>query len=277
MTKQIFIAALLAAAFSATPALARIGHGYTARSTHMFAGPQASYPQVRRLPFHTEVTIYGCLRDWSWCDVSHRTDRGWVLGSDIAIGTQGRLRPMSPELGLAVLPFIIGTYWDTYYRNRPFYSQRSDFYSQRPDRGQQYQGLRQPASACCIVTATVQHRTTVSDQCGPPPPRGSPCQARHWGTPRWLRHSSAGLLRPRMTCPHMTCNAKAYRNPCVPVHRASATALRTATGSTATGSTATGSTAIRCPTPHHNTKIRQKFKGIAAKVDFAPTSILERC
>ena len=137
MTKQIFRAALLAAAFSATPALARIGHGYTARSTQMFAGPQAGYPQVRRLPFHTEVTIYGCLRDWSWCDVSHRTDRGWVLGSDIAIGTQGRLRPMSPELGLAVLPFIIGTYWDTYYRNRPFYSQRSDFYSQRPDRGQQ--------------------------------------------------------------------------------------------------------------------------------------------
>ena len=174
MTKQIFIAALLAAAFSATPALARIGHGYTARSTHMFAGPQASYPQVRRLPFHTEVTIYGCLRDWSWCDVSHRTDRGWVLGSDIAIGTQGRLRPMSPELGLAVLPFIIGTYWDTYYRNRPFYSQRSDFYSQRPDRGQQYQGLRQPAwggHPPAVSSPLVQHRNGTAQNHGVRPMR----------------------------------------------------------------------------------------------------------
>lgn len=124
MRKYVLTAALVAAALPLAPAMAREMNGYTARSTTMWAGPDSDYPAVRRLPRNAGVTVHGCLRNWSWCDVSYRYDRGWIAQRDLNVNYQGRRRGISSSMGLVILSFSFGNYWDSYYRSRPFYAQR---------------------------------------------------------------------------------------------------------------------------------------------------------
>jgi hypothetical protein len=73
------------------------------------------------------VAVYGCLRNWSWCDVGYRSDRGWVAGRLLAADYRGRRRSVvsiAPYLSILVLSFRFGDYWDNHYRSRPFYSDR---------------------------------------------------------------------------------------------------------------------------------------------------------
>jgi len=105
----------------------RTATGYTLRRVWMYAGPDYDYPRLRRIGSGRRVDVYGCLRDWSWCDVRYGFDRGWVPGRDIAASYQGRRRSINtiaPYLGIGVLSFMFGTYWDDHYRNRTFYRER---------------------------------------------------------------------------------------------------------------------------------------------------------
>jgi len=125
MRKYLLTAALVAAAVPLSPALAREMSGFVVRSTVMRAGPDYDYPAVQRLRRDAGVTVHGCLRDWNWCDVSNRYDRGWIARQDIVVNYQGRRRGITAYLGIGILSFSFGNYWDSYYRSRPFYSQRS--------------------------------------------------------------------------------------------------------------------------------------------------------
>ena len=118
--RNIILAATLASlALPLTPAIAaRAYSGWTSRSTTMRAGPDYYYPGVRRIGRNAQIRIYGCLNDWSWCDVSYRYDRGWIAGRDLVANYQGRRRGISSYLGIGVLSFIFGNYWDNYYRGR---------------------------------------------------------------------------------------------------------------------------------------------------------------
>ena len=132
----------------------------------MLSGPDVNYPAVQRLGGNVGLTVYGCLRDWSWCDVSGRASRGWVAGNDIAVNYQGRRQSILPTMGIGILSFVFGSYWDSHYRGRPFYNQRPRFEQQyntdhrpqwgshprapalvpqrgQPDRGSQH-GVTQP-------------------------------------------------------------------------------------------------------------------------------------
>lgn len=126
MRKYMLTAALVAAALPlcASVASARAMSGYIVRTTVMRAGPDYDYPSVQRMRRNTMVTVHGCLRDWNWCDVSNRYDRGWVARRDIEVSYQGRRRGITAYLGLGILSFSFGNYWDSYYRGRLFYSQR---------------------------------------------------------------------------------------------------------------------------------------------------------
>jgi uncharacterized protein YraI len=101
--------------------------GYMLRQSWLRAGPDYDYPTLRRIGRNTQVSVYGCLRDWSWCDVSYQRDRGWIPGRDIAVSYQGRRRSINtiaPYLGIGVLSFSFGIYWDDHYRNQTFYRER---------------------------------------------------------------------------------------------------------------------------------------------------------
>ena len=124
MRKYVLVAAIVAAALPVSPAMARQMNGYTVRWTTMRAGPDDNYPMVQRLRSNAAVIVYGCLSDRSWCDVSYRYDRGWISGDDIVVNYQGQRRRIMPAMGIGVLSFVFGSYWDSHYRSRPFYSER---------------------------------------------------------------------------------------------------------------------------------------------------------
>lgn len=137
MRNYVLVAAVLAAALPISPAVARQMNGYTVRSTTMYAGPESDYPAVQRLRRNSGVVVYGCLSDWSWCDASNRYDRGWIAGRDIVVNYQGRRRSIMPSMGIGILSFVFGSYWDSHYRSRPFYAER-------PRWEQQYNTGHQP-------------------------------------------------------------------------------------------------------------------------------------
>ena len=130
MRKYALVAALWAVAVPLSPALARPMNGYTVQSTTMLSGPDYNYPAVQRLGPNVGVRVHGCLRDWSWCDVSARAGRGWIAGNDIVINYQGRRQSILPTMGIGVLSFVFGSYWDSHYRSRSFYNQRPRYEQQ---------------------------------------------------------------------------------------------------------------------------------------------------
>ncbi|WP_176599365.1 MULTISPECIES: SH3 domain-containing protein [Sphingobium] len=106
----------------------RTSTGYTLRQVRMWAGPDTDYPVIRFIPGNRRVDIYGCLNNWSWCDVGYRSDRGWVAGRLLGADYRGRRQSIimiAPYMSILVLSFRFDDYWDNHYRSRPFYSDRS--------------------------------------------------------------------------------------------------------------------------------------------------------
>ncbi len=101
--------------------------GFMLRRAWLRAGPDADYPRVGIVYPRSRVLIHGCLRDWSWCDISNRANRGWVSGVHISGIWQGRqqaIPAIAPYLGVGILSFSFGNYWDSHYRTQPFYRER---------------------------------------------------------------------------------------------------------------------------------------------------------
>lgn len=101
--------------------------GVMLRRSWLYAGPDWSYPRAGLVYPQTSVTIVGCLRDWSWCDVISRNNRGWVAGRDIAANWRGRrqsINLIAPYLGIGILSFVFQSYWNEHYRRQPFYRER---------------------------------------------------------------------------------------------------------------------------------------------------------
>lgn len=55
--------------------------------------------------------MIGCVEGWQWCDVTVGPNRG------------------GPTLGIPLIAFAIGPYWDNYYRGRPWYGNRHYWYN----------------------------------------------------------------------------------------------------------------------------------------------------
>jgi len=106
---------------------------FTTQPLPVFAGPSTSYPLVAQLPPGVHLHVLGCLSDWSWCDVMFGGNRGWAFAPNLSYTFQGAPVPLysyAPRLGIPVVPFVLGSYWDRFYRGRPWYSQR-DMWARR--------------------------------------------------------------------------------------------------------------------------------------------------
>ena len=100
---------------------------YTAKDVHVRAGPAVDYPVVAILSAGVEILVEGCLSDYQWCDVVAGPNRGWVYAGNIVYPYQGANVPVlnyGAMIGLGIITFSVGNYWDHYYRGRPWYSQR---------------------------------------------------------------------------------------------------------------------------------------------------------
>ena len=110
------------------PNLASALTAMTTEPTNLRAGPALDFPVVDSIPDDARVTVHGCVRAYRWCDISWRDARGWVSGDELAYFYQQRYVPVveyGPRIGLPIVVFSFDTYWDRYYRGRPFYGERT--------------------------------------------------------------------------------------------------------------------------------------------------------
>jgi uncharacterized protein YraI len=127
MNKPLALAAGLTLAAFAAPSLAQAQNAFTTEYVNMRAGPGLEYPVVFAVQPSQPLTSYGCLDDWSWCDVSIDGYRGWMVGDYISYYYGGSYVPVAvygPRYHLPIISFNFGFYWDTYYRGRPWYRDR---------------------------------------------------------------------------------------------------------------------------------------------------------
>ena len=123
----------LASVLLAVPVAVSAQEAYTVRSVSVRAGPDTSYPVVGGLGAGAPVEVFGCLDDWSWCDVGFGPDRGWVYAPYLNYVYQGRRVPFytyAPTFGIPIIGFSLGSYWDRYYRGRSWYGRR-DYWERR--------------------------------------------------------------------------------------------------------------------------------------------------
>jgi uncharacterized protein YraI len=84
----------------------------------------------RRLLGGSRATVVGCVANWRWCDVIAGRDRGWVYSRYLSMpfeGTATLIASAGPKLGLPVLDFAFGPYWDEHYPTRLFFSQKASW------------------------------------------------------------------------------------------------------------------------------------------------------
>lgn len=136
--KKKMFGAIALLALIAAPALAEAAsRGIATANVNMRSGPSTAYPAVVVIPNGAPLTIHGCLSDTPWCDVSFSYGRGWVAGRYIqAMVRQNRVY-VEPryyrDLGVPIVTFEVGRYWDSYYRDRDFYRDRDRW--RRPSGG----------------------------------------------------------------------------------------------------------------------------------------------
>ena len=109
-------------------------NAFTSRPMNVRAGPDRDYPLVAQLPPGAPLDVNGCLSDWSWCDVSFDGSRGWIYAGGLSFVYEGERVPLysyGPQLGLPIITFSLMSYWDHYYRGRPWYRDRDSWEHRR--------------------------------------------------------------------------------------------------------------------------------------------------
>jgi uncharacterized protein YraI len=124
---------LFSAAFTAVPTVATAQQLAVASTiVALRAGPSRDYPTVVALSAGTTMTIFGCLRNYRWCDVESGPYRGWVNSGSIVYPYQGQnvsVLNYGATAGLGIVAFSIGNYWDNYYGAYPWYAHRHNWAS----------------------------------------------------------------------------------------------------------------------------------------------------
>ncbi len=118
------------------PLAAMAAYGYVTVDLSLRAGPDTSFPLITMIPAGTPVSVQGCVDGFAWCDVAVDTDRGWVSGDYLAFNYDNApvyLDAYGPRLGIPIVSFTLGVYWDHWYRTRPWFNNRNRWNSWRPN------------------------------------------------------------------------------------------------------------------------------------------------
>jgi uncharacterized protein YraI len=125
--RRLSLLVCFAAAIFAAPLAAHAQRAWAIDGAQIYAGPGNDYPIVARLAPGVAVRVQGCLSDYSWCDVTFGGNRGWVYAGELGYAYDNRRVPIvdyGPRIGLPIVTFSLGNYWDHYYRGRPWYRER---------------------------------------------------------------------------------------------------------------------------------------------------------
>ena len=130
MKIRLMMAAAALAGLFALPAAAEAANAYAVTDVNMRAGPGVQFPRIATIPAGAAVAIHSCTRQWTWCDTTWRYHRGWVSARYLQTVYEGHrvyLYERAPFLGLPIITYRVGPYWDRWYRDRPFYNERPRF------------------------------------------------------------------------------------------------------------------------------------------------------
>ena len=128
------IVTIAEAAAALAPAVAHADLAVTTQGVNMRAGPDVSYPKVATLGPGVTVDVVGCVDGWQWCDVIVGPNRGFVAAGYLSYRYSNAPVVISqggPNLGIPLIAFSIGNYWDSYYRGRPWWNERNRWYAHR--------------------------------------------------------------------------------------------------------------------------------------------------
>src|SRR6516164_9180390 len=120
--------AILTAALLLAPTAALAAPGIVTVSTGLRAGPGPGFPLLDRIPGGSRVNVHGCLRGKVWCDVSWSDDRGWVSSQYLEYLYRNKyvyLPDYVDVIDVPVVPFVLSSYWSSYYSGRPWYQRRA--------------------------------------------------------------------------------------------------------------------------------------------------------
>lgn len=123
MLKPLTCSMLAAALLAWQPAPAATADTYLVHDTPLFAGPSPDLPQVATLPAGADVSVQGCLDDFTWCDVAAQRGRGWVYADNIARRPDGASVGVR-RTGIDVIGFDLLAYWAQNYTDQPWYEER---------------------------------------------------------------------------------------------------------------------------------------------------------
>jgi uncharacterized protein YraI len=120
--------AILTAAVLLAPTAALAAPGIVTVSTGLRAGPGPGFPLVDRIPGGSRVNVHGCLKGDAWCDVSWSDDRGWVSSQYLEYLYRNKyvyFPDYVDVLDVPIVPFVLSSYWSSYYSGRPWYQRRA--------------------------------------------------------------------------------------------------------------------------------------------------------
>jgi uncharacterized protein YraI len=126
----ILAAALAACAPAVVAADPQAREATVTASVNVRSAPDRSVPTVTWLLTGTRVTVIGCDTGWRWCDVVAGRDRGWVYSRYLSLPSRGSavtVAAAGADLGLPVLDFELGPYWNEHYASRMFFPEKASW------------------------------------------------------------------------------------------------------------------------------------------------------
>ena len=107
--------------------------GFTNSSVDLLAGPASNFPPVAHVAAGANVDIMGCVNGFKWCDVGWNGNRGWIDGHYLdSLYKEHHVKVIDSgaQENLPVIQFEQKSYWDSYYHDRPFYTEKSYWHEQ---------------------------------------------------------------------------------------------------------------------------------------------------
>ena len=215
LTRLALASLSLASLSLAFPALAQAADAYVTGNVNLRAGPDPDYPLIDQIPAGTEVSVQGCTDGWEWCDVIVFGDRDWIAGNYIEYEYEDQpvlVPEYGARIGIPIITFVIGDYWDHYYRSRPFYRDRDRWYSRPISRRPPPPPMSHPYSGRPIRREreadrpAPQYQRPAREQYQRPAQAAEPAQPRRGAyenrpAPQYQRTEQAGVPQQRAPNP----------------------------------------------------------------------------